>query len=159
LGSAWRRLGAKVSVLEFLDRILFGMDAEIAAEAKKILEKQGLEFHLQTKVTSARVQKGRCIIEREGGPPIECDRVLVAVGRKPNTDDLGLEKVGIKLSPKGQIAVGENFATSVPGIYAVGDFIAGPMLAHKAEEEGMACVEALAGHHARVNYDTIAGVV
>lgn len=159
LGSVWARLGAKVTVLEFLDRILFGMDAEIAAEAKKIFEKQGLEFRLSTKVTRARVEKERCIVECENAEPISCDRVLVAVGRVPNTDHLGLESVGIEPHKKGQIPVNERFETSAEGVFAIGDVIAGPMLAHKAEEEGVACVEHIVTGHGHVNYDTIAGVV
>jgi len=159
LGSVWRRLGSKVTVLEFLDRILFGMDSEIASEAKKILEKQGLEFRLGSKVTGARVQKGQCIVECEGAEPVKCDRVLVAVGRVPNTEHLGLEALGIELHKKGYIPVNEHFATSAEGVYAIGDVITGPMLAHKAEEEAVACVERIATGHGHVNYDTIAGVV
>lgn len=159
LGSVWRRLGAKVTVLEFLDRILAGMDHEIAAEAKKLFEKQGLEFRLGCKVTGARAKDGQCVVETEGQPPIQCDRVLVAVGRKPNTEGLGLENLGIKLDAKGFIPVNPAFATTAEGVYAIGDVIGGPMLAHKAEEEGVACVEALAGRRAHVDYDTIAGVV
>jgi dihydrolipoamide dehydrogenase len=159
LGSVWNRLGSKVTVLEFLDRILFGMDGEIAAEAKKLFEKQGLEFRLRTKVTGARVEQGQCIVDCEGSEPLRCDRVLVAVGRVPNTAHLGLESVGIELHKKGYIPVNEHFATSAEGIYAIGDVIAGPMLAHKAEEEGMACAEYLATGYGHVNYDTIAGVV
>lgn len=159
LGSVWRRLGSKVTVLEYLDRILFGMDAEIAAEARKIFEKQGLEFQLACKVTAAWVEKGRCIIEVEGKEPMVSDRVLVAVGRVPNTDHLGLESVGIELHKKGFIPVNDRFGTSAEGVYAIGDVITGPMLAHKAEEEGVACVEYLATGHGHVNYDAIAGVV
>jgi len=159
LGSVWRRLGAQVTVLEFLDRILLGLDAEVAAEAKKILEKQGLEFRLGSKVTAAKVQGDQCVVEVEGQEPLTCDRVLVAVGRVPNTDHLGLESAGIELHKKGFIPVNERFATSAEGIYAIGDVIAGPMLAHKAEEEGIACVENLAGRHGHVNYDAIAAVV
>ncbi len=159
LGSVWRRLGAKVTVLEYLDRILFGMDAEIAAEAKKLLEKQGLEFRLGGKVTGARAANGGCSVECEGSDPITCDRVLVAVGRVPQTDHLGLESVGIELHKKGTIPVNDHFATSAEGIYAIGDVIAGPMLAHKAEEEGIACVEHLATGYGHVNYDAIPAVV
>jgi dihydrolipoamide dehydrogenase len=159
LGSVWRRLGARVTVLEFLDRILAGMDSEIAADARKIFEKQGLEFRLGCKVTAVRVQHGQCLVESEGQQAIVCDRVLVAVGRVPNTANLGLEAVGVELDRKGAIRVNEQFATKAPGIYAIGDVVAGPMLAHKAEEEGVACVENLAGRKGHVNYDTIAGVV
>jgi dihydrolipoamide dehydrogenase len=159
LGSVWNRLGAKVTVLEFLDRILPGMDSDIAAEAKKLFEKQGLEFRLKSKVTSAKVQNGQCKVECEGSEPITCDRVLVAVGRAPNTDKLGLEAIPIELHKKGFIPVNERFVTTVDGIYAIGDVIPGPMLAHKAEEEAVACVERLVTGHGHVNYDTIAGVV
>ena len=159
LGSVWRRLGAQVIVLEYLDRILFGMDGEIASEAKKIFEKQGLQFRLGCKVTGARVQNGRCLVEIEGQEPITCDRVLLAVGRIPNTDKLGLESVGIELHKKGFIPVNDHFATSADGIYAIGDVIVGPMLAHKAEEEGVAFAEHLATGAGHVNYDAIAGVV
>jgi dihydrolipoyl dehydrogenase len=159
LGSVWRRLGAKVTILEYLDRILFGMDAEIAAEARKLFEKQGLEFRLGSKVTGVRVRNGQCVVECEGAEPLMCDRVLVAVGRSPNTDGLGLESVGIELHKKGYIPVNEHFLTSAEGIYAIGDVIAGPMLAHKAEEEGVACVEYLTTGYGHVNYDAIAGVV
>ncbi len=159
LGSVWKRLGAKVTVLEFLPRILPGMDAEIAKEAQKVLEKQGLEFHLGAKVTGAKLKgKTKCVVEYEGGEPIECDRVLVAVGRKPNTEGLGLEAVGIELEKRGQIPVNDHFETSAEGIYAIGDVIRGPMLAHKAEEEGVACVERIVTGYGHVNYDAIPGV-
>jgi dihydrolipoamide dehydrogenase len=159
LGSVWRRLGARVTVLEFLDRILPGMDVELAAEAKKIFEKQGLEFHLGSKVTGVRVDGDQCRVDSEGQDPIACDRVLVAVGRLPHTDQLGLENVGIELHKKGFIPVNENFAARAEGVFAIGDVIVGPMLAHKAEEEGIACVEQLATGHGHVNYDAIPGVV
>jgi dihydrolipoamide dehydrogenase len=159
LGSVWRRLGSKVTVLEFLNRILPGMDDEIAAEAKKIFERQGFEFRLGAKVTGAKVQGKQCVVEYEGGQPITCDRVLLAVGRAPNTDGLGLEAVGIKLDEKGRIPVDDHFAASAQGIYAIGDVIRGPMLAHKAEEEGIACVEGIATGYGHVNYDAIPGVV
>jgi dihydrolipoamide dehydrogenase len=159
LGSVWRRLGAKVTVLEFLDRILPGMDAELATETHKLLKRQGLEFHLGSRVTGARVKDHRCSVEREDAEPVECDRVLVAVGRVPNTDGLGLEAVGIELDKSGQIPVEARFATSVDGLYAIGDVIRGPMLAHKAEEEGIACVEGIVTGHGHVNYDAIPAVV
>ncbi len=159
LGSVWKRLGAKVTVLEFLDRILFGMDVEIAAEAKKLFEKQGIEFQLGSKVTGARTRRGECMVECEGMKPITCDRVLVAVGRVPNTEQLGLEHVKVELHKKGYIPVNEHFETSVEGIYAIGDVIAGPMLAHKAKDEAVAFAEHLVTGHGHVNYDTIAGVV
>ena len=159
LGSVWRRLGARVTVLEYLDRILFGLDSEIAAEAKKLFEKQGLEFRLGCKVSGARVENGKCVVQAEGQQPIVCERVLVAVGRVPNTQGLGVENAGIVVDKRGAIGVDSHFATNVPGIYAIGDVIAGPMLAHKAEEEGIACVEHLVTGHSHVNYDAIAAVV
>jgi dihydrolipoamide dehydrogenase len=159
LGSVWKRLGAKVTVLEFLDRILPGMDSEIAGDARKIFEKQGLEFRLNTRVTSARTDKDSAIVECEGSEPITADQVLVAVGRRANTDDLGLESVGLQLDERGRIPVNPHFATTVPGIYAIGDVIAGPMLAHKAEEEGVACVEHIVTGYGHVDYNTIPGVV
>jgi len=159
LGSVWRRLGSKVTVLEFLDRILPGMDDEIAAEAKKIFERQGLEFRLGAKVTAANVKGSQCVVEAAGMEPLTCDRILLCVGRIPNTDELGLEAVGLKLDEKGRIVVGNDFATPAPGVYAIGDVIRGPMLAHKAEEEGIACVERIVTGHGHVNYDAIPGVV
>ncbi len=159
LGSVWRRLGAKVTVLEFLNRILPGMDDEIAAEAKKIFERQGMEFRLGARVTAAKAKAAQCVVEAEGSTPLTCDRVLLAVGRVPNTDGLGLESVGIKLDEKGRIPVGDNFATTAAGLYAIGDVIRGPMLAHKAEEEGIACVEKLVTGFGHVNYNAIPGVV
>jgi len=159
LGSVWRRLGARVTVLEFLDRILPGMDVELAGEAKKIFEKQGVEFHLGSKVTAVRIEGEQCRVNSEGQDPIACDRVLVAVGRLPNTEGLGLETLGIELHKKGFIPVNNSFATSAEGVFAIGDVIAGPMLAHKAEEEGIACVERLVTGHGHVNYEAIPGVV
>lgn len=159
LGSVWCRLGAKVTILEYLDRILFGIDAEIAVEAKKLFEKQGLEFHLGAKVTAARSDGQGCAVEVDGREPLACDRVLVAVGRKPNTVGLGLESLGIELHKKGFIPVNQHFATNVDGIYAIGDVITGPMLAHKAEEEGVACVEQIVTGRSHVNYQAIAAVV
>ncbi|MDB6109699.1 MAG: dihydrolipoamide dehydrogenase [Pedosphaera sp.] len=159
LGSVWRRLGAKVTVLEYLNRILPGMDDETAAEAKKIFERQGLEFRLGAKVTGAKVRGKQCVVEAAGAEPLVCDRVLLAVGRVPNTDGLGLESVGIKLDEKRRIPISGNFATSAPGVFAIGDVIGGAMLAHKAEEEAVACVEHLVTGHGHVNYDAIPGVV
>ncbi len=159
LGSVWRRLGSKVTVLEYLDRILPGMDAEIAAEALKIFKKQGLEFRLSTKVTAARRDGKGAVVEIEGAEPIRCDRVLVATGRIPNTAGLGLETAGIAVDKRGCIEVNDHFATSIEGIYAVGDVIRGPMLAHKAEEEGIACVERLATGYGHVNYDTVPAII
>jgi dihydrolipoamide dehydrogenase len=159
LGSVWRRLGSRVTVLEYLDRILPGMDSEMAGEARKIFEKQGLEFKLRTKVQSARVEGKECVIECEGTDPVRCDRVLVAVGRQPFTEGLGLESAGVQLDSKGRIQVDDHFATTTPGIFAIGDVIRGPMLAHKAEEEGVACVEHLVTGYGHVDYNTIPGVV
>lgn len=158
LGSVWLRLGARVTVVEYLDRILPGMDSELAAEAQKLFERQGFEFRLGRKVTGARSNGAGAVVECAGEAPIECDRVLMSVGRVPNTEGLGVEELGIKLDKRGRIEVNEHFATSVPGIYAVGDVIPGPMLAHKAEEEGIACVERLATGYGHVDYNTIPGV-
>ncbi|HEV8113029.1 MAG TPA: dihydrolipoyl dehydrogenase [Planctomycetota bacterium] len=159
LGSVWSRLGAKVTVLEYLDRILPGMDAEIAGEAHKVLKKQGLVFRLGARVTSARVKGAKCTVEAEGLDPIECDRVLLAVGRKPNTEGLDLAAIGVALDEKGRIPVDDRFKTSAEGVYAIGDVIRGPMLAHKAEDEGVACVEGIVTGYAHVNYDAIPNVV
>ncbi|MBM4116712.1 dihydrolipoyl dehydrogenase [bacterium] len=159
LGSVWSRLGAKVTVLEYLDRVLPGMDLEIARETQRLLKKQGLAFKLSARVTGARLVKGRPEVALEGGETIRCDRVLLATGRVPNTEGLGLAAIGLATDERGRIPVGAHFATGVPGVFAIGDVIAGPMLAHKAEEEGIACVEAMAGRAAHLNYDTIPGVV
>lgn len=159
LGSVWARLGAKVTVLEYLDRILPGVDLETANQAQKIFKKQGLGFHLGARVKAARVEGEECVVEAEGMEPIRCDRVLLAVGRKPHTEGLGLETVKLELDSKGRIPVDERFRTKVEGIYAIGDVIAGPMLAHKAEEEGIACVEAIVTGHGHVGYDAIPNIV
>jgi dihydrolipoamide dehydrogenase len=158
LGSVWARLGAKVTVLEYLDRILPGIDAGIAEAARKVLHRQGLKMRLSTKVLAAREEGDGCIVEVEGADPIHCDRVLMAVGRAPNTEGLGLESVGIETDAKGRIPVGEGWATSAPGVFAVGDVIGGMMLAHKAHEEAVACVERIVTGHGHVNYDVIPGV-
>jgi dihydrolipoamide dehydrogenase len=158
LGSVWSRLGAQVTVVEYLDRILPGMDREIADEARKLFSRQGLEFKLGHRVESIRREGAQARVQCAGEELILADRVLVAVGRKPNTADLGLESVGIPLDSKGRIEVDDHFATSVPGIHAIGDVIRGPMLAHKAEEEGVACVEFLAGKAGHVDYHCIPGV-
>jgi dihydrolipoamide dehydrogenase len=159
LGSVWRRLGARVTVLEYLERILPGMDSEMAQEAERIFERQGIEFKLGAAVTGARRDGESVIVELHGGQTIAGDRVLVSIGRVPNTDGLGLDSVGIELDPRGRVPVDDQFRTYVPGIYAIGDVIRGPMLAHKAEEEGVACVEAIATGHCHVNYDAIPGIV
>jgi dihydrolipoamide dehydrogenase len=158
LGSVWKRLGANVTVVEYLDRIMPTMDAEIAKDALKSFKKQGLTFKLGSKVTAARVQGEACVVEIEGQDPITCDRVLVAVGRRPNTDKLGLDAIGLATDRRGFIAVDDHFRTAVPSVYAIGDVIGGAMLAHKAEEEGVACVEGIAGQAAHVNYGAIPGV-
>lgn len=159
LGSVWNRLGAKVTVLEYLPFILPGLDREMADEAARIFKKQGLEFRTGAKVTSARVVNGKAHIEIEGADPISADRVLVATGRLPNTDDLNLEAAGLQTDEKGRLAVDGFFRTGVEGVYAIGDVIAGPMLAHKAEEEGVACVEAWVSGYAHIDYEAIPGVV
>jgi len=159
MGSVWSRLGSKVIVLEYLDRILPGLDAEIAGEAHRVLKKQGLEFRLGARVTGARVKAKKCLLEAEGLEAIECDRILLAVGRKPTTEGLGLEKIGIALDAKGRIPVDERFRTPAEGVYAIGDVIRGPMLAHKAEDEGVACIEGIVTGYGHVNYDTIPNVV
>jgi dihydrolipoamide dehydrogenase len=163
MGSVWSRLGSKVTVLEFLPRIVPTMDAEIAALLHKILEKQGLKFHLETKVTRATARGTQVVVEAEAkskAVTFEADRVLVAVGRRPLTAGLGLEELGIiKDAKTGQVMVDEDYQTNVKGVYAIGDLIAGPMLAHKAQDEGVAFAERLAGQKAHVNYDAIPGVV
>ncbi|MGI9456696.1 MAG: dihydrolipoyl dehydrogenase [Aeoliella sp.] len=158
LGSVWSRLGSKVTVLEYLDRILPGTDGEVADEALKIFKKQGLVFELASRVTGAESKKKHARVEVEGRDPIECDQVLLCTGRVPMTDGLGLEAVGIKLDDRGRIPVAADFQTSVPGIYAVGDVIEGPMLAHKAGEEGVACVEKIATGYGHVDYNAIPSV-
>lgn len=159
LGSVWHRLGAKVTLLEYLDRILPDIDGEVAAAALRIFQKQGLEFQLGVRVTGSRVADGRCIVECAGRGPLTADRVLLAVGRLPNTEGLGLETANVQADPRGRIVVNEHFETTAAGIFAIGDVIAGPMLAHKAEEEGIACVEYLATGYGHVNYNAIPGVV
>ncbi|TBW40003.1 dihydrolipoyl dehydrogenase [Siculibacillus lacustris] len=164
LGSVWRRLGAEVTVVEYLDRILPGMDLEICKAFQRILTKQGFAFKLGTKVTAVETTASGAKVSLEpaaGGAveTIEADVVLVAIGRVPYTDGLGLEGVGITRDGRGRIEVDAHFQTKVQGIYAIGDVIRGPMLAHKAEDEGIAVAEILAGQHGHVNYDVIPGVV
>jgi dihydrolipoamide dehydrogenase len=159
MASVWARLGAKVTVLEYLDRILAGMDGELAKMAQRLFQKQGLEFRLGVKVTAARREGDGCVVEIEGQEPVRCDRVLLAVGRVPYTAGLGLETVGLQPDERGRLKVDDHFRTSAPGVYAIGDVIAGPMLAHKASEEGVACVEGIVTGYAHVNYDAIPGVV
>lgn len=159
MGTVWHRLGAKVTIIEYLDRILPGMDTEIAQEAQRIFTKQGLEFRLGCRLQSVQCGRDGCVATVEGAEPIRADRVLVCVGRMPNTAGLGLETVNIQLDEKGRIPVDGNFATRAAGFYAIGDCIRGPMLAHKAEEEGIACAEYLAGRAGEVNYQAIPAVV
>jgi dihydrolipoamide dehydrogenase len=164
LGSVWRRLGSEVVVVEFLDRILPGMDAEVCRQVQRLFEKQGMTFKLSSKVTGVDAANKRlaATIEPAAGgakETIEADVVLVSIGRVPFTEGLGLEDVGVKRDNKGRVVVDAHFATSVPGIYAIGDAIAGPMLAHKAEDEGVAVAEIIAGQAGHVNYDVIPNVV
>jgi dihydrolipoamide dehydrogenase len=162
LGSVWNRLGSQVLFAEFMDRIVPGMDRGMGEQLKKALEKQGLTFRLRTTAREAVVDGGtvRVTLESEGKTSTErCDVVLVAVGRRPFSDTLGAREIGVQFDDRGRITVGENFATNVPGVYAIGDVIAGPMLAHKASEEGVAAVEAMAGQAGHVNYEAIPNVV
>jgi dihydrolipoamide dehydrogenase len=164
LGSVWRRLGSQVTVVEYLDQILPGMDGEVRKEAAKIFKKQGFEIRTGTKVTGASVKggKARLTVEPAAGgtaETIEADAVLVSIGRRPNTEGLALDKAGVTLNARGQIEVGHDFQTGVPGIYAIGDVTPGPMLAHKAEDEGIAAAEFAAGLTGIVNHDVIPGVV
>jgi dihydrolipoamide dehydrogenase len=164
LGSVYARLGSKVTVVEYLDRILPGMDGDVAKAFQRILQKQGFAFKLASKVTGASKAKGKVTLTVEpatggAGEPLEADVVLVAVGRVPYTDGLGLDAVGVKRDARGRVEVDDHYATSVPGIHAIGDVIRGPMLAHKAEDEGIALAEILAGQAGHVNYGVIPGVV
>jgi len=164
LGSVWRRLGAQVHVIEFLDRILPGMDAEVARQFQRLLEKQGMTFRLSSKVTAVDSSGARLKAQVEpaaGGAAetVEADVVLVAVGRVPYVDGLGVKELGVALDNRGRVEVDHRYATNVPGIYAIGDVIAGPMLAHKAEDEGIAVAEILAGQAGHVNYDAIPNVI
>jgi dihydrolipoamide dehydrogenase len=164
LGSVWHRLGAEVTVVEFLDRILPGMDGEIARQFQRILEKQGFKFKLGAKVTAVDTSGKTLAAKVEpaaGGAQetMEADVVLVCIGRVPYTDGLGLKEAGVALDNRGRVQIDPHFSTSVKGIYAIGDVVAGPMLAHKAEDEGVACAEIIAGKAGHVNYDVIPGVV
>jgi dihydrolipoamide dehydrogenase len=164
LGSVWSRLGAQVTVIEFLDRILPGMDNEIAKQTQRVLKKQGLDFKLGRKVTGAKTGRGKVTLAVEpvkGGEVEEygAEVVLVAIGRRPYTEGLGLETLGVAKTNRGFVQVDGTYRTSVEGIYAIGDAIEGPMLAHKAEEDGVACVEILAGQAAHVDYNLVPGVV
>jgi dihydrolipoamide dehydrogenase len=164
LGSVWRRLGAEVTVIEFLDRLVPTMDAEVATAFQRILGKQGIAFKLGTRVTAARVGNEGVVLTTEpakGGEAAEitADIVLVAIGRRPFTDGLGLAEAGVALDDRGRVRTDARFATNVANVWAIGDAIAGPMLAHKAEEEGVAVAEIIAGEHGHVNYEAIPGVV
>ena len=164
MGSVWARLGSKVTVIEFLDHIIPGMDREVSKEFEKILKKQGIQFKLNTKVTGVKTSAGKTMVEFSNNDTkvkenLECDKVLVSVGRRPYTEGLNLSKIGVKKDEKGRIVINGKFQTSVTNIYAIGDVIKGPMLAHKAEEEGIAVAEILAGQSGHVNYDVIPGVI
>ena len=163
MGSVWSRLGSEVHVIEFLDHITPGMDKEISKEFMKILTKQGISFHMQTKVESIKNNKTSAnvfLMDKDGKKKeLECDVVLISVGRKPNTKNLKLDSVGVLLDEKKRIKVNKNFETNIKNIYAIGDVIAGPMLAHKAEEEGIAVAELISGQSGHVNYDVIPGVI
>lgn len=164
MGSVWRRLGAKVTVVEFLDRIVPGVDADVAKQFMRILKKQGIEFKLGTKVTAVKTTKTQAKVSVEpaaGGDAdiIQADCVLVAIGRRPYTEGLGLDTVGVSVDKRGIIEVDAHYQTSAKGIYAIGDCIPGPMLAHKAEDEAVAVAEIIAGKPGHVNYDIIPGVV
>jgi dihydrolipoamide dehydrogenase len=164
LGSVWRRLGAKVTCVEYLDQILPGFDGEIRKEANKIFKKQGIEFKLGTKVAGVAVNGDKATLTLEpakGGDvtTLDADVVLVSIGRRANTDGLGLDKIGLSPNQRGQIETDHDFRTSVEGVWAIGDVIPGPMLAHKAEDEGIAVAENIAGQHGIVNHDVIPSVV
>ena len=163
MGSVWSRLGTEVHVVEFLDHITSGMDKEISNEFMKILKKQGISFHMQHKVENIRKSKSGIIIstrDKDGNnKDFDCDVVLISVGRKPNTNGLNLEKIGVELDDKKRVKINKSFQTNIDNVYAIGDVITGPMLAHKAEDEGIAVAENIAGQSGHVNYDTIPGVV
>ncbi len=162
LGSVWSRLGSEVTILEFLPRIAIGFDLELSNLLQRALTAQGITFHLEAKVSAIEVKDGRAIATAAKGSEelkFEADTVLVSVGRKPFSEGLGAEKVGVEFDEKKRIKVDQHFKTKVDGIYAIGDVIAGPMLAHKAEDEGIACVEGIAGKDGHINYDAIAGII
>jgi dihydrolipoamide dehydrogenase len=162
LGSVWSRLGSKVTVLEFLPRIAVGFDLELSNQLQRALTAQGMTFHLESKVTAIKVDNGRATATATKGNEelkFEADKVLVSVGRRAFSDGLGVEKVGVALDEQKRIKIDNHFRTNVEGIYAIGDVVAGPMLAHKAEDEGIACVEIIAGKSGHVNYDVIPGII
>lgn len=164
MGTVWQRLGAKVTVIEFMDRILPGMDLEVSKEMKKILSKQGMEFKLSTKVTASKKSKDKVTLTLQpaaGGAEekMDVETVLLAIGRRPYTAGLGLEKAGVKVDNRGRVEIDDHFQTSVKGIYAIGDVVRGAMLAHKAEDEGVVVAEIIAGQSGHINYDAIPSVV
>ncbi|MDG5747208.1 dihydrolipoyl dehydrogenase [Qipengyuania sp. XHP0207] len=164
MGSIWNRLGAEVIVVEFLDQLLPGMDGDVRKEAAKIFKKQGMELRMKTKVTGCTVKGKKAVLTLEpaaGGEEetLEADCVLVSIGRRPNTEGLGLENIGLEVNQRGQIETDHDFRTKVDGVWAIGDCVPGPMLAHKAEDEGIACAENVAGQTGIVNHDIIPGVV
>ncbi len=165
MGSVWSRLGAKVTVVEYMDRIAALFDKQVSLELQKMLTKQGLEIKTSTKVSSIKNMGSKVVIEMESAngtekmPPLEADVVLVSVGRRPFTNGLGLEEIGIEKDKQGRVVVNDHFETNKKGIFAIGDCVRGPMLAHKAEEEGVAIAETLAGQHGHVNYDCIPNVI
>ena len=164
MGSVWQRLGCKVTVIEFMDRLLPGMDLEVSKEMKKIMTKQGMDLKLSTKVTGAQVSKEKVTLTLEpanGGAAekIEVENVLLSIGRRPYTAGLGLEKAGVKVDNRGRVEIDDHFQTNVKGIYAIGDVVRGAMLAHKAEDEGIVVAEIIAGQSGHINYDAIPNVV
>jgi dihydrolipoamide dehydrogenase len=162
LGSVWNRLGSEVTMLEFLPRIAVGFDLELSNLLQRSLTAQGIIFHLETKVTAVKLDNGRATATATKGSEelkFDADKILVSVGRRPFSEGVGAEKVGVQFDERKRIKVDQHFRTNVEGIYAIGDVIAGPMLAHKAEEEGIACVEMLAGKSGHVNYDAIPGII
>src|SRR5205814_539689 len=162
LGSVWNRLGSEVTMLEFLPRIAVGFDLELSNLLQRALTAQGITFHLEAKVSAIEVSDGRATATATKGSEelkFEADKVLVSVGRKPFSEGLGAEKAGVEFDERKRIKVDKHFKTNVDGIYAIGDVIPGPMLAHKAEDEGIACVEGIAGKDGHINYDAIAGII
>ena len=159
LGSVWSRLGAEVTVLEAMDRVLPGLDEEIGRLAHRTFEKQGLKFVTGAWVESATVENGECLVKIKGQEPLTAERVLLCTGRVPNTDSIGLETVGIETDARGTIQIDENFTTSAAGVYAIGDCVPGAMLAHKASEEGIACVEKIVNGTGQIHYDAIPAIV
>jgi dihydrolipoamide dehydrogenase len=162
IGSVWRRLGTRVTVMEMLPQILPTMDRQVADALYRSLRKQGIDFKLETRITALRRIGAKALVQFSSGSAIEeidCDKVLVAVGRRPLTTGLGLQELGIQLDERGRVVVDADYCTTVPGIFAIGDLVPGPMLAHKASAEGVVCVERMAGHASSVEYGTIPGVV